>query len=122
MFGGGGVDRVKYEYILAYPQGSCWTAINQGTEKEKILVYGCGQLFRTREKEINQIYEIAAFIDLYKHGFYAGIEIIKPEEMVKFGKIKVLIMIKDVSEFEKVKKSLIYEIGVENANILEWNK
>ena len=38
--------------------------------KEKILLYGLGNFFSQYEKEINEKYDIAAFIDKQKTGEY----------------------------------------------------
>ena len=106
------LDEVKEAFAALF--GS-YTAVNKlGKEKEKIIVYGLGNLFIRNEKCINNKYYIEAFIDNIKTGYFAGKPIIKGKDIGTFynGYSKILIMIQDINESLKVSRELVCRYGV----------
>lgn len=99
------LQTTKKAYVNLY--GS-YTAANIGTgQKEGIIIYGMGKFFRKNEKEINEQYNIKAFIDRREKGWYAGKKIIGLDELMKYDNDKVLVMIQNIQECFRVVKELI---------------
>ena len=91
--------------------GSYTAACEFDSRKENVLVYGIGNFFKNNEKQINRDYNIEKFVDSYKKGYYAGKEIIKPDEINKNDYDKILIMIQDIqTSIGIVRKLLDYNI------------
>lgn len=83
-----------------------------------VWIYGLGNFFMQHEKKICQQFYIAGFIDQKKSGYFAGVPIIKPYESSKYYKEKVVIMIADDREREKVRNYLMNTIGIAKDNII----
>lgn len=75
--------------------------------KEDILVYGAGNFFVENEKSIIDKYNIKAFVDREKRGWFAGKRIIRPSEIKNNQYSRILIMVKDTYECEKIVEYLI---------------
>lgn len=86
--------------------------------KEKVLVYGLGNFFLTHEKEINDGYEIVAFVDRKKQGFYAGKEIIKADQMNRLAYSRIYIAIQDMQESLSILKFLCETYAVPSEKII----
>lgn len=93
-----------------------YTAINSDDiSKERVLVYGLGKFFARNEKAVNEKYNIAAFVDRRKRGWYAGQKIIKIDEIKDYTYDKVLIMIEDIQECINIKNELAdHEVNPEH--------
>ncbi len=104
-------DKVKRAFVSLYGNS---TAINdkKDDKKETILVYGLGTHFRERERELNEKYNIVAFIDNRKKGYYAGRKVIKPGEIKKYAFDKIFVLVKNIGECIHIAKSLIKEFGI----------
>lgn len=98
--------------------GSYTAVAAESAEKEKVIVYGLGNFFRQHEKELNDQYNIAAFIDCNKKGFWAGKRIIKRSEIQEEIFDKVIIMLQSVEESLKVVRQLCDEEGIREESIL----
>lgn len=119
-------DEVKEAFALLY--GS-YTAISSdnGNDKERVLVYGQGNYFHEREKVLNCRYHIIAFIDSYKRGYYAGKEIIRPDDIKEYSFDKIVIAIKNIGECIKIIKNLTKKLKISNDliwidNFTEFNE
>ncbi len=99
------------------PLFGSYTAINTSKNKERILVYGVGNYFLKNEKPLNQDYYIEKFVDRYKNGYYAGKEIISPNELRQFSFEKIIVMIQDENESAKVVRDLTMQYGISRDKI-----
>lgn len=99
------------------PLFGSYTAINTSKNKERILVYGVGNYFLKNEKPLNQDYYIEKFVDRYKNGYYAGKEIISPNELRHFSFEKIVVMIQDENESVKVVRDLTMQYGISRDKI-----
>lgn len=77
-----------------------------------ILVYGVGNCFFSNEKEINERYDIVAFVDKYKKGCYAGREIVKPDKIKDYEFEKIVIMVQDEREVLNIANDLVCQYGI----------
>ena len=69
-------------------------------------------------KKINDSYYIEAFIDNKKPGYYAGKKVFKANKLIKqYQYDKILVMIYDRNECAKIRKQLVYELGVDAEKI-----
>lgn len=103
------------------PLFGSYTAINQEGSKTRVLVYGLGNFFLQNEKVINEKYNIEAFIDQRKHGWFAGKKIIKADKINQYIYDKILIMIQDIQECRNVEKTLLAQ-GIDQEQILSGYK
>ena len=96
-----------------------YTAVNEfNGGKEKVLVYGLGNMFFRNEKKINERYYIEAFIDNKKSGYYAGKKVFKANKLIKqYQYDKILVMIYDRNECTKISRQLVCELGVDAEKI-----
>ena len=85
--------------------------------KEKILLYGLGNFFSQYEKEINEKYDIAAFIDKQKTGEYSGKQIIHIDGEGHWDYKYIIVMLYDIQECLRVSRTLI-SMGVDCKKIL----
>lgn len=109
------MDTTKVAFAELY--GS-YTAIHQENEwQENVLIYGLGSFFKTNEKEINEMYHIAAFIDAKKSGWYAGRKIISVDEISLYKYDKIIIMIQKFQECKNVSHTLV-EKGIAEEKII----
>lgn len=96
-----------------------YTAANNNFEKEKVIVYGLGNLFYLYEKEINDDYYISSFFDCYRKGFYAGKKIMKTKkELDQVEYSKIILMMKNVTDCFEICTWLINDYKI-NPNIIE---
>lgn len=105
------LEEVKIAFASLY--GS-YTALNEtNLKKEKVCIYGLGNFFFKKEKEINEEYSIEAFIDNGKKGYYAGKPIFSLKDIRKIKENSIiLIMIQDINECMKIYKELIREYNI----------
>ena len=106
-------DDVKERFIEFYGgymamNGKCGTGI---------IVYGLGDFFRRKEKEINESYYVVAFVDMNKEGYYEGKKIISMDELTCYKFEKIVIMLMDRDEAVRVKDKLHEEYGISEAAI-----
>ncbi|MCX4339233.1 MAG: FkbM family methyltransferase [Lachnospiraceae bacterium] len=96
----------------------CYAALPSGESREKAVIYGLGTFYATNEKEINQRFEISAFIDRRKRGWYAGKEIMVPADIQKLKYDKIIIMLQNIRECINVSKRMIDQYGVDYKQII----
>lgn len=85
-----------------------YTAVHKEDDKqENVLIYGLGKFFKMNEKEINDMYNIRAFIDINKTGWFAGKRIINIDEIVLYEYDKIIIMIQKFQECKNVLRTLV---------------
>lgn len=110
---------IKNKTVEAFtPLFGSYTAINENDGKrQKILVYGLGNFYFLNEQDICEKYEIEAFIDQRKSGWFAGKRIIKRGEIEYYMYDRILIMIQNVMECMKVVKELEIQ-GIRTEKIL----
>ena len=110
---------IEYGFYERFPLLSNSTAINDGHNKEEILVYGVGEYFKRNEDLLNEQYYISGFIDKKKKGYFAGKRIISPQSLKVSGNERVVIMIENRNICAEVKHVLM-ESGIKDSNILIW--
>lgn len=87
-----------------------FTAVNKRDDsKENVLIYGVGNFYLHNERDINKKYNIEAFIDKRKKGWFAGKKIISIKKILQYNYSKIIIMIQDIQECINVVKILIKE-------------
>lgn len=79
--------------------------------KENVLVYGLGNFFKEYEKDINYDFNIAAFIDQKKKGWYAGKKILKLEDVKYYDYDKIIIMVQSIQECIKIIKIFLVMVS-----------
>lgn len=85
-----------------------YTAIHFDEEaKENVLIYGLGNFFVQYEDKLNNLYNIKAFIDKGKKGFYAGRKIIGLKQIAEFNYDRVVIMVQNIQECINIAKELM---------------
>jgi hypothetical protein len=85
-----------------------YTALyEENQQKENVLIYGLGNFFMTNEEEINDMYNIKAFIDINKTGWFAGKKVISIDEIVLYEYDKIIIMLQKFQECKKVAQVLV---------------
>lgn len=85
-----------------------YTAIHFDEEaKENVLIYGLGNFFFQYEEKLNNLYNVKAFIDRKKKGFYAGRKIIGLNRIGEFNYDRVVIMVQNIQECINVAKELM---------------
>lgn len=106
------LDGTKKAFAEMY--GS-YTAVSQeNSSKENILVYGLGNFYLQSEKEVNATYNIQAFVDRRKHGWFAGKRIITIDKIMQYQYDKILIMVLDIQECIHIIRELVqYGVGLE---------
>lgn len=88
-------------------QGS-YTAVSQEKNfKENVLIYGLGNFFKENEKNINHKFNIVAFIDRKKKGWYAGKKVLKLEDVRHYDYDKIIIMVQSIQECIKILKDML---------------
>ena len=97
-----------------------YTAVHGDDEsdKEKAVVYGLGHFFRRNEKEICDFYNIVAFVDYGKKGWFAGKKILTLEQMKGYTYDKVIVMLHDLDEAKRVKEKICKECNVSDECVL----
>lgn len=96
----------------------------KGSEnKSSVLVYGSGYYYKHNAKKINDIYNIESFVDTYKKDkYYAGIEIISPNQILEKEFQYIIVMIENETTRLEIRKELIETYGVEAKKIkLGWD-
>lgn len=87
--------------------------------REEVLVYGMGATFFANEKLINEKYKIVGFIDNFKRGYYAGIKICKERELNNPITKKVIVMIRNKEEYQRITERLQSNYGLKKNMIIE---
>jgi len=95
-----------------------YTGANSDNSKKHILVYGLGNFFAQNEKYVNDNYYIEAFVDKGKAGYFAGKNIIKPEDIELYQYEKIIIMLQNVQECLIVAKMLRYKYSIDYRKII----
>jgi len=75
--------------------------------KENVLVYGLGNFYLQNEKAVSDMYNIEAYIDRKKSGWYAGKEIITINQITQYVFDKILIMVLDIQECIRIAEDLM---------------
>ncbi len=105
------------EYAFADLYGN-YTATSEKDEgKQNVLVYGLGNFFKKYERDINNDFNIVAFIDQKKKGWYAGKKIIKLRDAKDFAFDRIIIMVKSIQECIKIAKEMLND-GIEYKSII----
>lgn len=97
-------ENIKKEFIRLY---GGYSALKETDLKESILIYGLGNFYLRNEKEVNDKYNIKAFIDQRKNGWFAGKKIIQISEIKNYQYDKIIIMIEDIQECINITKKLL---------------
>ena len=89
---------------------------------KKAIVYGVGNGLRQYENEISESYKVIAFVDKNRCGYYAGLDIIRPDKIREYltsdEKMEVLITILDVTTATEIKKYLMDEYEIDEKQIV----
>ncbi len=109
------LDETREAFAPLY--GSYTAVSREDAAKETILLYGLGYYFKQNEKKVNEQYNIRAFVDRRKRGWFAGKKIIKANEISSYDYDKILVMIQDAKECDSIVKNLI-EQGIDGKKIL----
>ena len=96
--------RVEIAFSKLY--GSLAAVLDYDDHKEDVVIYGCGRLYEKHKNEIALRYNVAAFIDNQKKGFYEGKRLMKISEAGDYLKYKIIIAIIRPDEIDFAKKSL----------------
>lgn len=95
-----------------------YTATNLNDKsKENVIVYGIGNFYFQHEKEINDVYNIEAFIDRKRNDWYSGKKLIKLNEVQQYDYSKIIIMVQDIQECINIAKELI-DKGIDSRHII----
>lgn len=86
--------------------------------KEKIIVYGIGNFYQQKEQALNEQYDIIAYLDRKKEGYYANKKIISLQDISQYTYDKIIIMINSMNECIKVIKYLIVYCDISSDKIL----
>lgn len=108
------------ETIKAFiPLHGSYTTLNKKTAgRSRVLVYGLGGFYLKNEKRINEEYYVDKFIDKYKRGYFAGKEIIKAGQISQCDFDKIIIMIQDENENNKVANDMLKNYGVPKEKVI----
>ncbi|MDE6617110.1 MAG: glycosyltransferase, partial [Lachnospiraceae bacterium] len=87
--------------------GNYTAASVRDKEKEDVIIYGLGEFLRENEKEINDKYNIIAFIDQRKKGWYAGKNILNISDVKYYRYDKIIVMVKSIQECVQITKEFI---------------
>lgn len=99
------LDGIKKAFAGFY--GS-YTATSQvDSSKENVLVYGLGNFYLQYEKSINDTYNIKAFVDTKKHGWYADRKIIAIDQIGHYSYDKIIVMVMDIQECINIIRDLV---------------
>lgn len=123
-------ETIKYTFAFEGTGSSLAYMNAQGGEnaKKRALVYGVGHGLRKYENQIAEFYEVVAFVDRERQGFYAGKDIITPEHMCQYvdndDEILILITLLDSERGERIKAGLVseYKVSTERVIILSDSK
>ena len=101
------------------PLYGSYTALTYRQKKDRCsaLIYGVGSLFLVNEKRINDDYDIVAFVDRNKKGYYAGKKILLPDEIKDYEFDKLVIMIRDEGEAGRVAEDMTDRYGIPEEKI-----
>ncbi len=105
------------EYAFADLYGNYTAASIRDNAKQNIMVYGLGNFFKEYEKNINCDFNIVAFIDQKKKGWYAGKKILRLEDVRHYDYDKIIIMIQNVQECLKVIQDML-GLGIKYTSII----
>lgn len=114
----------KGEFIQSSLISDAWRS-----EQKKALVYGLGYGFKINEKLINEMYEISGFIDKNRMGLYAGLPIMKPDEILQGAgsseirkEYDIVITLLDRNECQRVSNLLMERYKIDRERIVFINK
>ncbi len=105
------------EYAFADLYGSYTASSTKDASKENVFVYGLGKFFYQHERELNERYNITAFVDRWKEGWYAGRKILKPNNVKDCAYDKIIIMVQSMQECIKIIREMLC-IGIKHESIL----
>ena len=96
-----------------------YTALTYRQKKDRrsALIYGVGSLFSVNEKRVNDDYDIVAFVDRNKKGYYAGKKILLPDEIENYEFDKLVIMIRDEKESIRIAEEMVHRYSIPKENI-----
>lgn len=106
--------------VFAKFYGSDTAVSHKDKCKENVLVYGLGNFYLQSEQAVNESYNIQAFIDRRKHGWFAGKKVITIDKIAQYQYDKILVMILDIQECINISKDLI-RYGVSPEQIVLGN-
>lgn len=108
------------ETIEAFiPLHGSYTALNkQAAGRSRILIYGLGNFYLKNEKQINQEYYVDKFIDRSKKDYFAGKEIVKLRQINQCNFDKIIIMIQDEKENNRVANDITINYGVPEEKVV----
>lgn len=90
------------------PVYGSYTAITEtDRNKENILVYGAGYCYIQNEKIINEKYNVIAFVDRKKRGWFAGKKILKADEIEQYRYAWIIIAVQSAQECQNIKEVLM---------------
>lgn len=89
-----------------------YAALRNDESLPSVWIYGLGDFYMRYEEKICQQFYIKGFVDRNKSGYFAGLPIIKPEKLSKSFQEKIIIMLADERERNKVRNYLIDIIGI----------
>lgn len=114
---------VRKEIIEAFAElyGSYCVISLENEDLENVHIYGTGYFYRQNEREILQEYNIQAFIDKNKKGWFAGKKIIPLEQINPCSINKIIIMVQDLQEDTNITKELILKYKVPYHKIIWGN-
>jgi FkbM family methyltransferase len=85
--------------------------------REKVLLYGVGDFYRTHERYLQEKYQIMAFIDRNKRGFLCGKEIVRLGGIKHYDYDKIILMLSSAGQCIEVGLTLL-EQGVDPHKIV----
>lgn len=97
--------------------GSYAAVSSEDETKGNILVYGVGNFYIKNEKKITEKYNIKAYIDKGKRGWFAGKKIIKLDEIKNYIYDYIVIMLQNLQECGNVTKELM-KCGIDSEKII----
>ena len=74
-------------------------------------------MFSVNEKRVNDDYDIVAFVDRNKKGYYAGKKILLPDEIENYEFDKLVIMIRDEKESIRIAEEMVHRYSIPKENI-----
>ena len=90
-------------------------------QKNKAVIYGVGNGLREYEKQISKLYDVIGLVDRARKGYYAGIEIEKPDRLMDYmldKNVKILITLMDYEKAYEIKKYIIKEYNIDAEQIV----
>lgn len=101
--------------------GSSTALALEDVAKENILVYGIGNFYLQNEDAVIETYNIQAFVDQKKQGWFAGKKIIRMDQIRQYKYDKILVMVQSIQECINIARNLILQGVCCNQIILGHN-